>query len=63
MTDHIGLILKCSEIREKMRHCGGGTVQLSHLVRRDVGQTHLQILHQVVKHAQAFGILAILDVD
>lgn len=27
------------------------------------GATHLQILHQVIEHAQALRVLAVLDVD
>lgn len=48
----MGLILKCRAMREKIRH------YISH--RRG---TYLEVLHEVVHHAQAFRVVAVLHLE
>jgi hypothetical protein len=50
---HMGLILKCSEINEKMRHCRGRWERTisSRISGNRTRTTCLQILHEVIKHA------------
>jgi hypothetical protein len=55
----MGLILKCREMRENMRHCAGSS---SH-VRIEKEKTDLEILYKIVEDAQPFWIFAVLDVD
>lgn len=60
---YIGLILKCSEIREKTKHCGDSWSRM--LMRNEKGggdDTHPQVLHQVIEYAQALWVLTILNV-
>lgn len=57
----MGLILKCREMREKIRHCGGMGVSFVLKVARE--PTHLEVLNEVVEHAEPFRVFAVLDVD
>ena len=56
----MGLILKCNEMSEKMKH-------YNLEVRGGVGQnnqiTHAKILNQVVENTETFRILAILNIN
>ena len=63
---YMGLILKCNEIKEKIRHLKRGetrhpSVSIFHTTRG--GDAYLEVLHQVIKYPQAFWVLTILDID
>ena len=57
----MGLILKCSEMSEKMKHYN------LEVRRVEVGHknqvTHSEILNQVIENAETFRILTILNID
>jgi hypothetical protein len=70
----MGLILKCNEIKEKIRHLkkrGRDETFVSQYFIQHVGENknldwcdaYLEILHQVVKYPQALWVLTILDID
>lgn len=63
---YIGLILKCNEIKEKIRHLKKEEETSSVRGREKVAYArvaYLQVLHQVVEYSQPFWVFAILDID
>ena len=58
----MGLILKCKEISEKMRHYIEHWISIrGGRVRRKI--TSLEILHEVVEHTKTFRVLTVLNID
>jgi hypothetical protein len=55
----MGLILKCKEMRENIKHCLWQLEGSYHSTLR----TDLQILNKVVEHSKPFWILTVLNVD
>ena len=61
---YIGLILKCNEISEKIRHLRKRYPLVhTHGEKTRDFDAYLQVLYQVVKYPQAFWVLTVLDVD
>lgn len=63
----MGLILKWREIREKMKHWLWEESQYA-IREGDKGEkkeeeTHPQILNEIIEHAEALWVLAVLNVD
>ena len=56
----MGLILKCREIREKMRHCGSA---VSGNFAVQTQKICLQVLYEIIENTKTFRIFAVLDVD
>ena len=58
----MGLILKWSEMSEKMRHCSRAS-SVPRNAKKKCRLADLEVLNEVIEDAQALGVLAVLDID